>query len=284
MPKPCQKPTPEKLAGSENLNSLATSQPGKASNSNERSITCLSQVMTIVSPTRRILRKKNQGAAPTDSRFDRRLAEILEHAIDVFCEKGYAGASMRDLSRATGMSLAGLYYYFESKEKLLYLIQKHTFETIFAELRLRLADVSDPEERLRIFIRNHLQYFLANQKGMKVLSHEDEALTNHFGEELRAIKREYYQACSDLVEALKVERGLEFPTRLSVLSLFGMINWIYTWHNPQLDDAESVASHMSDIFLRGVLNSNKPAPLVRSVVRGRRGEPSEFKLLQQAER
>ena len=34
---------------------------------------------------------------------------------------------MRDLSRASGMSLAGLYYYFESKERLLYLIQKHTF-------------------------------------------------------------------------------------------------------------------------------------------------------------
>jgi len=30
---------------------------------------------------------------------------------------------MRDLSRESGMSLAGLYYYFESKERLLYLIQ-----------------------------------------------------------------------------------------------------------------------------------------------------------------
>jgi AcrR family transcriptional regulator len=60
-----------------------------------------------------------------DTRFERRLAEILEHATAVFYEKGYEGASMRDLSRMSGMSLAGLYYYFESKEKLLYLIQKH---------------------------------------------------------------------------------------------------------------------------------------------------------------
>jgi len=36
-----------------------------------------------------------------------------------FGRKGYEGASMRDLSRATGMSLAGLYHYFESKERLL---------------------------------------------------------------------------------------------------------------------------------------------------------------------
>lgn len=42
---------------------------------------------------------------------------------------------MRDLSRASGMSLAGLYYYFESKERLLFLIQKHTFSTIVGRLK-----------------------------------------------------------------------------------------------------------------------------------------------------
>ncbi|HEY2114028.1 MAG TPA: helix-turn-helix domain-containing protein, partial [Candidatus Angelobacter sp.] len=49
-----------------------------------------------------------------DSRFDRRLSKLLHHAAHIFCEKGYEGASMRDLSRAAGMSLAGLYHYFES--------------------------------------------------------------------------------------------------------------------------------------------------------------------------
>ena len=80
-----------------------------------------------------------------DTRFDRRFSEILDYATEVFAEKGYEGASMRDLSRLSGMSLAGLYYYFESKEKLLYLIQKHTFTTIIDRLRERLAASSDPE-------------------------------------------------------------------------------------------------------------------------------------------
>ncbi len=69
------------------------------------------------------------------TRFDRRLNEILGHATEVFCKKGYEGASMRDLSRASGMSLAGIYYYFESKERLLFLIQKHTFTTIVQRLK-----------------------------------------------------------------------------------------------------------------------------------------------------
>src|SRR5689334_25415489 len=97
-----------------------------------------------------------------ETRFDRRLAKILVHATNVFHEKGYAAASMRDLSRASGVSLSGLYHYFESKEELLYLIQKDNFTTIVTRLRERLGEAHDPVERIRVFILNHLEYFLAN--------------------------------------------------------------------------------------------------------------------------
>lgn len=186
------------------------------------------------------------------------MAEILSHATEVFCKKGYEGASMRDLSRATGMSLAGLYYYFESKERLLFLIQKHTFSTIVQRLKSRLASVTDAEERIRIFVLNHLEYFLANQAAMKVLSHEAEALKNGFASELAAIKREYYRICVGMLDDLKRDRGLQVSTRIAVLSLFGMMNWIYTWHKPRVDaDAASIAGEMSDIFLRGVVTGAK---------------------------
>lgn len=165
---------------------------------------------------------------------------------------------MRDLSRASGMSLAGLYYYFESKERLLYLIQKHTFTTILENLKSRLANVNDPEERIRVFILNHLEYFLANQAAMKVLSHEDEALKNGFGAEVAAIKRQYYRICVGLLDDLKQEYGLEFSTRIAVLSLFGMMNWIYTWHNPRVDaDASALAREMGQIFIVGVRGNKR---------------------------
>jgi len=211
------------------------------------------------STARRISARHHRAATTApETRYDRRLAEILSHATEVFCRKGYEGASMRDLSRESGMSLAGLYYYFESKERLLYLIQKHTFGTIVQRLKARLEGVSDPEQRIRIFILNHLEYFLANQAAMKVLSHEDEVLKNGFGAEVAAIKREYYRICVGLLDELKRERGLQFSTRLAVLSLFGMMNWIYTWHKPRVDaDADSIAGEMGDIFLRGVTAGGK---------------------------
>ncbi len=202
--------------------------------------------------------RRHRAATVPVTRYDRRLAEILAHATEVFCKKGYEGASMRDLSRASGMSLAGLYYYFESKERLLYLIQKHTFTTIVQRLKARLEGMNNAEERIRIFILNHLDYFLANQAAMKVLSHEAEMLKNGFASEVAAIKREYYRICVGLLDALKGERGLQFSTRIAVLSLFGMMNWIYTWHNPRVDaDAASIAREMGDVFLRGVMADGK---------------------------
>lgn len=214
--------------------------------------------MASPSATARVASRNHRGAVASATRYDRRLAEILAHATDVFCKKGYEGASMRDLSRATGMSLAGLYYYFESKERLLYLIQKHTFATIVQRLKTRLEGITDAEERVRVFILNHLEYFLANQAAMKVLSHEAEALKNGFASEVAAIKREYYRICVSLVDNLKRERGVQVSTRIAVLSLFGMMNWIYTWHNPRVDaDAETMAREMGDVFLLGVMAGSK---------------------------
>ena len=227
--------------------------------------------------------RKNSGAGRKleqngESKFDRRLGEILGHGTEVFYTKGYAGASMRDLSRSSGMSLAGLYYYFESKEKLLYLIQKHTFSTIMNQLQERLREVNDPEERVRVFIRNHLEYFLANLKAMKVLSHEDEALSGPLAAEIAAMKRDYYRIIRGLVEDLRRQKGKGFngevPSRVAALSLFGMMNWIYTWHNPRRDaGAPELAGEMADIFLRGLLQE-KPHPVSPKPGETRVGQPS----------
>jgi len=206
-------------------------------------------------------KKNGEPVRHETERFEQRLGEILDHATNVFYEKGYDAASMRDLSRASGMSLAGLYYYFESKERLLYLIQKHTFETVLHRLRERLELVNDPEERMRTFIGNHLEYFLANRKAMTVLSHEDDTLKNDFGAEILALKREYVRLGTQLVDELgsSKPRLPNVNSRVAVLSLFGMMNWIYTWHNPRVDaDAGELARQMSQIFLNGVMNPETP--------------------------
>ena len=188
------------------------------------------------------------------SQYDRKLAEILRQAAAVFCTRGYHQASMRDLARATGVSLAGLYYYFSSKEHLLYLIQRHAFKTMLESAREALGPLSDPEERLRTFIQLHLQFFLEHPNEMKVLTHEEEWLEAERRREVHALKRAYYRLCFSQVEVLKREHKLKgLNTRLAALSLFGMMNWIYTWYKPGRDpDARDCARQMSEIFLHGL--------------------------------
>jgi AcrR family transcriptional regulator len=171
---------------------------------------------------------------------------------------------MRDLSRRSDMSLAGLYYYFDSKERLLYLIQKHTFTTIVERLQEHLAGCKDAEERIRIFVHNHVDYAIAKPNAMKVLAHEDDVLRGDDGAELAAIKREYYKICVGLVEDLARAKGRSradssaagksnISARTAAMGLFGMINWIYTWYKPRVDPSAAViAREISDIFLQGV--------------------------------
>jgi len=187
-------------------------------------------------------------------KFDRKLEDILREAAAVFRSLGYHKASMRDIARATGVSLAGLYYYSPSKKHLLYLIQRHAFEELLASARAALDLMVDPVEGLRTFVRLHLQFFLEHPNEMKVLTHEEESLEDDLRREVKAIKKVYYQLCYHQVEALKQLRNLVgLNTRLAVLSLFGMMNWIYTWYNPKVDpDSVAMTQLMTEIFLNGI--------------------------------
>ena len=189
-----------------------------------------------------------------DRKFDRRLNEILRHATEVFCEKGFAAASVRDIARSSGSSLAGLYYYFKSKDHLLFLIQQQAFSQLIARLEAKLGRAAGPEEAIRIFIENHMEHFVGNPKQAQVLSHESDTLKGPFQAEITSLKRKYYRQCLTIVEQLKTVRQMEaLNSRLAVLSLFGMMNWIYTWYNPTVDgDWKEIAGQMSCIFLNGV--------------------------------
>src|SRR5947199_9869999 len=110
------------------------------------------------------------------TRYDQKLEHILRASARIFAEKSYHSTSMRDISRATGVSLAGLYHYCKSKEELLFLIQDHSFGRVLERVEERIREVGDPFEKLRIFIDNHLSFFAANMAEMKVLSHEAESL------------------------------------------------------------------------------------------------------------
>jgi len=186
--------------------------------------------------------------------YDEKLARILKAAAAIFAEKGYHEASIREISRATDVSLSGLYYYFSSKEELLYLIQDHCFTTLAENLDRLLEQEADPARRFYLMVDNHLRFFVSNMKEMKVLSHELESLSGEFRSTVNAKKRHYTDVCAGVLEAI-APADSKIEPRVAVFAIFGMMNWIYNWYHPGRDvPVAKLAEDMSQLFLRGYLS------------------------------
>jgi AcrR family transcriptional regulator len=192
------------------------------------------------------------------TRYDQKLEFILRTAARIFAEKGYHPTTMRDISRATRVSLAGLYYYCKSKEELLFLIQDNCFGRVLARLEERLRETSDPVERLRVVVENHLSFFAANMAEMKVLSHEADALAGELHERVSAKKQQYTRRVRGILAELQArdERAAKIDLTVGTYALFGMMNWIYNWYDPA--GALSVADlvdYVTRLFLHGFNNT-----------------------------
>ncbi|MGH7459155.1 MAG: TetR/AcrR family transcriptional regulator [Longimicrobiaceae bacterium] len=194
---------------------------------------------------------------PRTARYDEKLESILHTAAGIFADKGYHRASIRDIARGTKVSLSGLYYYFDSKEELLFLIQDHAFGTLLERLERRLEGVDDPRERLRLLVENHLRFFAENMAEMKVLSHEARSLSGDYRSKVNAKKQRLTDTAMEIVRGLKPAAGVDL--RVATFGLFGMMNWLYNWYRPGVDvPVETLAGDVTSIFLDGYQRDGLP--------------------------
>jgi len=200
----------------------------------------------------------NRNESPT-RHHDEKLRQILKSSAKIFAEKGFHSTSIRDIARATRMSLAGLYYYFSTKEELLFLIQEQCFVTLLQRWEKNAELHSDARVRIRVFVENHLGFFLHNMFEMKVMAREDESLTGEFQEKILVLKRRYVKVLMDLIEEMQsLEGGRGINLRAATFSLFGMMNWIYTWYHPKRDlPLSELIEQMLRIYFFGILKGGK---------------------------
>lgn len=192
---------------------------------------------------------------PATRHYDEKLQKILKASAKIFAEKGFHRTSVRDIARATRMSLAGLYYYFTTKEELLYLIQERCFVTLLQRWEQATSANMDVRARIRVFAENHLSFFWHNMHEMKVMAHEDESLTGEFAEKILVLKRRYVKVLFDLIGELPEKDASEgVNLRVATFTLFGMMNWIYTWYQPKRDiPFPQLIEQMLRIYFFGIL-------------------------------
>ncbi len=163
---------------------------------------------------------------------------------------------MRLVAKEAGVSLAGLYHYFDSKEKMLFLIQFRTFSALVLTVQEKLYGIADPVEQLHVMVRAHVAYFAANMAALKVCSHELESLINSAYEETGELRRDYYGLLRAIVDRILDARApnSKLDRYVATMSLFGTLNWLYRWYDPKRGRSPTTVSHqIASQFLNGVL-------------------------------
>lgn len=210
-------------------------------------------------------RKAKKAEPPEVHRGDgERFGWLLGKAASLIATKGYHHMSMRDVSRSTGYSLAGLYHYFESKEDLLFQIQQRFFSTLVEEqeaIRGRDAPVQD---RFTSLIENHLAFFAKHADELKVCTYEMHSLASGPFERIAATRKRYFRLMADVVKELAGApggRAADLRVRHQTMFLFGALNWIFMWYDPKKDGQPSrLADELSGFILHGLVKTNGAPP------------------------
>ena len=179
---------------------------------------------------------------------------ILKGAADVIARRGFHQASIREIARAAGLSLAGLYHYVGGKDELLFMVLDRSLDRLIASLDAALVEARTPEGRLLALLQTHLGFGFHHAQALKIINRDYDLLPEPQRSEI-ATKRQSY-----LLRGLGVLRELDPYGRsgdelLSATNLLlGMLNGIAT--RPFLrsaEDARTLAAQVGALFLYGFL-------------------------------
>ena len=195
------------------------------------------------------------------TKFEARRREILRAAGEAFRERGFQAAGMRDIARRAGLSTANLYYYFASKDELLYACQDLTLDRLLAAAKRRPRGAT-ADERLRAVIEAQVTCML-DQVGGGAAHIAVDALPAELREQIVTKRDEYERAVRRIIDAGVRQGCFRAPrggTTLATRALLGALNWTAQWYRPGgALTTEDIALGLADTLLGGLTHREDEA-------------------------
>jgi AcrR family transcriptional regulator len=199
-----------------------------------------------------LARPRDRGRVATQKKAD----TLLAAAAALIAEKGFEATAIRDVSRELDVSLGGMYYYFDSKDDLLFQIQLGTFTALVAEQERTAGEPGATRDRLHRLLIGHLAFFARHPNEMKICTFELESLGGELYDRVLSVRRRYYTLLEDVIADLtgaRERKGREASrVRHLTLFVFGMLNWAFMWYRAAKDGpVQAVAAEMLDLIVNG---------------------------------
>jgi TetR/AcrR family transcriptional regulator, cholesterol catabolism regulator len=174
--------------------------------------------------------------------------EICTVAAKLFAQKGFENISTRDISKAVGLSDAGMYYYFKSKEALLYEILHGILKTGLETVREIDQSTKSHEEKLIAFTKFYTHYYSPEIEVLKLLVEEQKKVAPQHRRKLSRVQREYLDIMVRILDGLKKEGKMAaLDSTVCAFAFFAMVHWVYRWYKP---NGTIPPERLSDIFNR----------------------------------
>jgi AcrR family transcriptional regulator len=186
--------------------------------------------------------------------IETRYSDILKAAGEAFGRRGFHPASIREIARAAGLSLAGLYHYVGGKEEILFLVLDRALDTLHAGLDRALGGAGTPEAKLLALIRTHLDFSFHHPLELKLINRDAELLAEPRRSEIAAKRNGYVQRGLAILRELDPHDRAGDELLSATNLLLGMLNGIA--RRPFLtasDDMGTLAGTVGSLFLHGFL-------------------------------
>ncbi|MFC9514888.1 TetR/AcrR family transcriptional regulator [Nocardiaceae bacterium NPDC056970] len=162
------------------------------------------------------------------------LSPILSAALDAFYEKGFHGASVRDIARRVGVTVPALYYHYDSKEGLLVALVELGTGDVLA--RARAADDAgdgNPARRLTNVV-SAIVLRMTDRARLAAIEGEARYLTGENHERYRTVRKSIETIVLDIVRD-GVESGafdVDDPAE-TTRAVLGMCQAIPRWYHAE---------------------------------------------------
>jgi len=184
-----------------------------------------------------------------------RKEQIIEKAIILFYTNGYDNTSIRELAKATGLSVAGLYYFFKDKEEILFTILIQSINDLNNTILSAIHEKDDPKNNVKRIIQRLLIHNIKHKEDIIILNKENDRLNAEQKQKIQQKRADAFNLLKD--ELLKLEKTGELRTKhltSAVFMIFSMTTWFVRWYNPNGPlTLEEIAEEMTSIFFNGIL-------------------------------